>query len=217
MKNNIFAKAAAALLAAAMVICLFSCSFNKADYTEEEIFAECESLIEKSFEINEIYFGKGLPTTGEAVRSSENSLVEIETDEENYDIEITSYVVISEEESPYTTEDEIRAAAAEVYTEDYCEFLNERAFVGIVSADGDTVAYTRFMYDQYGRLTQRADCEENSPLTGRTYDYSTMKLEKALKDEAWIKITSEAEGEALELRLTLKRENGVWRLDTPTY
>lgn len=185
---------------AAVCSLMLLCSCGDVGYTDEEIISTARTLVEASYEINELYFGEGLPTTGETSVSS------------------TFYSPVTEE-SPYHSVSEIKAATEKVYTADYCEILFKIGFEGSsLESDDEKVTYARFIDDFNGELTARKDLKETSLLAGRTYDFSTATVEKAEKNSARIKIVSLVNGvEDVSVTLTLKLENGSWRLDTPTY
>lgn len=185
----------AAIIAAAV---LTSC--GDVGYTEDEIKRVAEDLIEASLELNEIYFGEGLPVTEE---SSVGSAL---------------YAPVTAD-CKYQSTSEIKTATKSVYSEDYCEILFQRGFEGTsLESDEEKVVYARFIDDFDGRLTARKDLKETALTSGRTYDYSSMKVEKMKKTEAQITVQSLIDGKNdVAVRLTLKLEDSGWRLDTPTY
>ena len=87
------------VFAVIMVLSLTSCGVSKE--AKEEITNAAKELITASYEINEIYFGKGLKTTGKEV------LVHTEFE----------YV---DESTGITSIQALKDATAKVYTEDYC-------------------------------------------------------------------------------------------------
>ena len=185
----------------ALVLCsalLISC--GDAGYTEDEIKNTAKELIEASLELNEIYFGEGLPVSDE---SSVGSAL---------------YAPVTGE-CKYHSTSEIKAATEKVFTGDYCKILFQRGFEGTsLESSEEKVVYARYIDDFDGRLTARRDLKETSLTTGRTYDYDSIKVEKMKKTEAVISVQSQVDGKAdLIITLTLKLEENGWRLDTPTY
>lgn len=185
------------ILALACVFTMVSCS----SHSDEEIIEAAKTLIEKSYEVNEAYYGKGLPHTGES------------------SVGLVSEYAIVDTSCGYSSIDELKKMAAEVYSADYCEHLYVIAFEGI-SNDGDeeTVSYARYMEDFQGKLTVRIDAEEKGLKLNRTYDFSTIAVEKCVRNTATVSIQSLVDGEKDQiLEINLIFENDQWRLNTPTY
>lgn len=181
------------------------------DYTEDELKTAAAELIEKSYEVNEIYFGKGLPAV-------EQDSEEAKKFADGLDVDITavSYLPVSED-CPYTSIDQLKQLASDVYTADYCEFLWKRAFEGMSSDDGAAV-YARYMTDFMGVLTVRSDVADTGAELNRTYDTENITVDKMKKDTATVTLTSYVDGEKdQDVSFVLKLEANGWRLDQPTY
>ena len=201
---KIIALAVALLLAAAMSV---ACGV---EYTDEEVIDAAKELIEASYGINEVYFGKGLPI------SDEDSDAAREFAEKNgFDLGNIQYLPVTEE-SPYKSIADIKEATAKVYSAEYCESLFKSTFEGF--NDGTAAVFAKYMEDSQGVLTARIDLKEND-LPDRTYDLETIKVTKKKKDKAVVEIVSYLDGEKEDkpLLLTLVPEEDGWRLDTPTY
>lgn len=191
------------VLAVIMVLSLASCGVSKEN--KEEIINAAKELITASYEINEIYFGKGLKTTGKEV------LVHTEFE----------YV---DESTGYTNIQTLKDATAKVYTEDYCnDYLYVMAFEGIKSADNEesAISYPRFREDTKGKLCQIKSVKEDGAELTRTYDFDSIKVESYVRGVATIKIMSLVDGKADEntgeITLKLVKQADGWRLDSPTY
>lgn len=173
--------------------------------SEEDVIAAAKELIPKSVVLNEIYFGKGLPykeTAGDSIM----------------------YATVSDD-APYKTEEELREATLETFTENYSESIFSVYLKGY-SADGSNeVIYARYV--QYeDRLTVNTKA---SPMTDgeRTYDLDSVTVKKIKSSSAVVAVDSFYNGNAdVEVEITLKLveikdENGntseVWRIDSPTY
>ena len=196
-------KILAFVFAVIMILSLTSCGVSKAD--KEEIVNAAKELITASYEINEIYFGKGLKTTGKEV------LVHTEFE----------YV---DESTGYTSIAALKEATAKVYTEDYCnDYLYVMAFEGIKSADDEesAISYPRFREDTKGKLCQMKSAKEDGAELSRTYDFDSIKVESYVRGVATIKIMSLVDGKADEttgeITLKLVKQADGWRLDSPTY
>lgn len=192
-----------------LVVMLSSCSV---DYTEAELKSAATELIEKSYEVNEIYFGKGLPV------SSENSeAVKDFTAGLDVDVKAVNYLPVADS-CPYETIDQLKKLAGKVYSADYCNYLWKMAFEGMSTDDDQSVSYARYMTDYSGILTVRSDLAENGAELSRTYDTENITVEKMKKDEASVTLNSFVDGkEDMEITFVLKREADGWRLDQPTY
>ena len=161
--NSIIIKAviAAAVVIGIVVGVLYGCM---PQYDVSEVPAAAKELIEASYEINTIFFGEGLPTIG--YDGSDELMGD-------------SYSVLTED-SPYKTEAEIKEAALKVYTEEYCAFLFEKAFIGQevdFSNDDDSVVEVVQIPARYltyeGELIVRNVEDEERLTLNRTYDTGT--------------------------------------------
>ncbi|MBO5196824.1 MAG: hypothetical protein J6C03_07005 [Clostridia bacterium] len=183
-------------LSVLMMFSLVSCS----SHSDEEIIEAAKELIEKSYVINEIYYGKGLPIT------DEDSLG------------FSSNYAIVDPSCGFATVEDIKKATAEVYASDYCEHLYVLAFEGLSTEDRESVSYARFMDDYTDKLTMLKEIKETGATLNRTYDFSTIVVEKCVRNMATIKIQSLVDGkEDKELTINLVYENDQWKLNTPTY
>ena len=62
------------------------------------------------------------------------------------------------------------------------------------------------------------EIKETGATLNRTYDFSTIVVEKCVRNMATIKIQSLVDGkEDKELTINLVYENDQWKLNTPTY
>lgn len=205
-------KLTALTLAAVIVILSVFMTSCSVDYTEDELKDAAVTLIEKSYEVNEIYFGKGLP-----VAKEDSDAVKDFTADLDVDIKSVNYIPVSEE-CQYSTIEDLKKLASEVYTEDYCNYLWKMAFEGLSTDDGVSAVYARYIIDYSGKLTVRSDLNEKGANLNRTYDTENITVEKMKKEEATVKLMSLVDGkEDGEISFVLKREKDGWRLDQPTY
>ena len=196
---------------------LVSCK-DEIIYDEAEIKAALEELLPKSFELNVVYFGEGLPI------SDDREQIEKFYDSFDSDIEQINYHPVSED-CPYQTEAQLREATLAVYTEDYAEYLFQRAFAGISgqlqNIDGETVTHNA-MYAMYiemnGVLTVRLDLADEAIPLGREYAIDEMTVKQQKNGVVVVEMPTYINGGLdlyVEVRL-IKTQNG-WRLDSPTY
>ena len=204
-------------IAAALLILLTLTSCGGGVHTEVEIRTVLDELLPKSFELNEIYFGEGLPM------SNDKAMVEQFYGMFDSDVEAINYHPV-DVSCGYTTETDIREATLEVFTADYAEYLFGRAFSGISATfnEGEEQEYTSTavyaMYiEQDGILTVRINLDEEAIPLGRMYDLDGMELTENEENFVIAKIPTEMDGRALDVELRLVKTPDGWRLDSPTY
>ena len=179
------------LIATAVISC-----GGGADNTE--VLSAFTELYGKSVPINEYIFGKGLPYDNP----------------ESYKIEelASPYYVPVSESSPYKTRAELEAAILSVYSRDYYD-----------------VSLRQGVFDGYGEKSKEKPryVEENGVLkiditkvgleiTG-TFDTATARVKRSSASEAVVTAAWKSGETVKEYDLTMVYENGVWRMDSPTY
>lgn len=185
------------LTLAVLSACLCACS----PHSNDDIAAAAKDLIEKSYEINEIYYGKGLPYT-------EDIIIGIATE----------YALVDSEACGYSTIEDLKKAAAAVYSADYCEHLFKVAFEGLSTEELETVSFARYLEDFGYQLTILKEAAEKGLELNRTYDLSTLTVEKCQRNTATVSVTSLVDGVEDEvITITMVFEADGWRLNTPTY
>ena len=196
----------AVLTVAAMAV---SCGV---DYTDEEVISAAKKLMDKSYALNDVYFGKGLPISEKDSEEAKKFALE-----NGFDLENVQFLPVTEE-SPYKSIKSIKKATEKVYSEAYCETLYSMAFEGFSTEDGSAAVYAKYMEDESGTLTARIDLANNE-LPERTYDYDSIKVTSKKESKATITVDSYLDGkkEKSPVTITLVKEEDGWRLDTPTY
>lgn len=182
-------------------------------YEDEEIISAARSLIEASYEINDIYFGDGLKILDE---ETEKSGDEDEKDMKYYTVDT---------ECGYSSIRDIREATLKVYTEEYSEYLFKLAFTGFSiqmgeedEAESYSVAYARYLEGAGGYLSARRISDDEKLDLSRTYNLDEIKVLKQRKGYATISVPSFVDGEESDdVDLKLKITDDGWRLDEPTY
>ncbi len=199
------------LLISAVLLCFSLCSCSR--LSDEEAISTAAELLEKSCEINEIFYGKGI-TTDE--KSYEYAL---EAFEQDTDVKVASYADVHSD-YPYQTLEDLKNAALQVYSTSYCEGMFEVAFFGHKdSKTGAIVEYARFIESEYGILTQRVDIEDEILYNGRTFDTASVKIVKKTFSYVLLTVDSLIDGEPSDnIKIKMVKEgDGTWKLDTPTY
>ena len=201
------------LFICAALLMLSSCSQK---YTREEIAEAITPLIEKSAELNEIYFGEGLPLSVEKE--------DAEKFYSSFDSEIKSinYHPV-DKDCGYESIDEIKAATLEVFTEEYSEYLFQKAFNGISDQINDgtgditqTASYAMYL-EQNGMLTARINIADDAIELGRVYDVDSLEIKLQKSNYVIVSIPTEQSGKPLDVELKLVMTDSGWRLDSPTY
>ena len=197
-----------ALLFALTAAALSSC---KVDIGDEAAFrAEVGDLIERSYEVNELFFGKGLPFVDPDGKTAEQLLAEAQTELEAR----TLYRPVAED-AEYQTESEIMELAATAYSESYLRILREVGFTGANSED--VVTYARYIYSaEQGLMINIESVSKALPLD-RTYDVSTISIGRRGRDYVLISVDSFANGKKDTIELRVNKDASGWRLDWPTY
>ncbi len=180
--------------------------------SKDEMTETYRTLVEASYEVNEIYYGGGLP-----FRQNEAVMAQLAGVAEGTQGFKVSYMPV-DEAARYQSEKEIRAAAAAVYSPSMCEHLYILGFEGLRDADSDTlVSFARYI-EQDGVLTVRIDLAEEALPMGRTYDFDSMLVIADEKDRVRAEFQSYMNGAPSDkVKITLIRTEDGWRLDSPTY
>lgn len=174
----------------------------------ETVKEEFRELIEASAELNEIFFGEGLP------------VYERDGDEEEKAVYVgmtaalDNYEMVTED-SKFHTADAIKEAAGKVYSAEYLEPIYEMVFVGF--ADEELGIMTAKYLEWDGRFYKSMNYDSFN-IGDRKYDFDTMKIVKPSNGEyVNIEIESELEGEKKTINLSFTKTEDGWRLDSPTY
>jgi hypothetical protein len=203
--KSLFVRFSALLLVSlCLLTALPACAKSKPPRLED-IYDEAVELIEKSFAVNDMVFGHGLPVWHYGSEYADMLHIYQKTPIfEN----VTEYATVATLES-------IKTRMAAVYSAAYTESLFAPLFDGYVYEEGSMPAQYR---EDATRLYQWKSYE---PLVTqqRIYDYASMRVIGGDAETAIIEIDSHLENEqtTLIVELVLVLENGQWRLDTPTY
>ena len=195
-------KIIAALLSALLLVGMLSgCGEEKLKITEEEAFEVLSDLVPKSYEINEMFFGKGLPHDDETVSDK------------------TKYVPVDASKSAHLSIRTMKIAAEQVYSRNYLDSIYVIMFVGTESTESDGLLDN----DTSPRYKEISDelCIDVSfkpyNILGKLTVVS-VSVKKCALDYVEIDAICKDEGGA-EINKTFYHtvENGIWLLDGPTY
>ena len=197
-------------IAALLVMLIFASVFSscgREKLTEEQLIEIVGPLVQKSYEINDIFFGEGLP---------HDDAPETEEDETQYDVAPVKYVPVYSDK--YKSVSSLKEAALEVYTESYMENVFDIVFNGMSDENGNLVQYARYFESFADNLKIRAGVEKESIVTGRKYDVTTLKITTQTDNYVFFTLDSFIDGESAgTIELSIKDEGNGWRLDSPTY
>ena len=187
-------------------------------HSADELRPVLAELLPKAAEINEIYFGDGLPTNRDenAVRAFYETF--------DTDVAAISYTPV-DPKCGYETVDDIREATLEVFTEAYAQTLFDRAFTGIsevfdegTETEHRTTALYAMYLEQDGFLTKRVDVGRDAIPLGRTYDLDSLKVLRENSAGVQVRLSSYVDGApSVDVEMWLVEGEDGWRLDSPTY
>ncbi len=205
-------------IAAVLVLCAALTACSRPKHTPAELRPVLEELLPKSAEINEIYFGEGLPTTRDV------DVVRAFYETFDTDIQSISYTPV-DPACGYETIDDIKAATLAVFTPDYAEFLFDRAFNGIsdlfdegLETEHRTTAVYAMYLEENGYLTKRVNLAEDAIPLGRTYDLDSLTVLRENETGVEVKLASFLDRQpSVEVKMWLVETADGWRLDSPTY
>lgn len=179
-----------------LILALASC--NNSRFSDSELKETAIDLIERSAEINEIFFGDGLPV--------DESTSQVKDE----DGAVGNYCRVTPD-CPYQTEDELKAAAESVFSEEYLSQIYENAFVG---ADG---VRSRYGSDSEGKLTRDITSAKKQTDEWTVWNGDTIEIKSASSSRAVFSIEGTFGGKTeREVMQMVYTEQG-WRLDSPTY
>ncbi len=195
---------AALLLAALMILTLASCGGS--GMNEEEIRDLYRDLLEKSYILNDVYYGDGLPFVNDP-----ETMASLAGASSRF-----SYMPV-DKSAPYQSEAAIREATEAVFSKTLCRHLFTLAFEGMSTEDEKTVVFARYI-EQDEILTVRIDLAEEALPLGRTYDFDSMQIEMENGTRITASFDTKMDGEnSVRVKITLVKEEKGWRLDSPTY
>ena len=199
-----------------MILSLSGCA-NRAPKLEE-IYDRVVELVEASYELNEIFYGEGLPYYDRELpvyESLYSDYTKLGT--------VADYHIVSGR-AKYHSIEEIKMAAEEVYSASLLESaVYPGVFDGLVVSDagsGSHYAQARYIEDNedlYILMDEKNDVEPPTPLV---YDYATMQIirpsnatEVLITMDAW---EFDKPDFVFQMRLSIIKEDGIWLLNKLT-
>ena len=189
------------ILSVILAFSLFSCSGGPSD---EVLLARFSELIPASLEINDIFFGEGLPTYSreeykEAYEMTEGS-------DPDYD-----FVTM---EAKYQSIAEIKEAAEAVYTSGYLSSIYTLIFEGFYD---EGIGHIAALYVEDSNGFAKHNKTEPQITEARVYDTSSAKVLMKNDKYATIEVNTTLAGKAETVRIRMMNQDGTWLLDDPTY
>lgn len=180
-----------------------ACSSEKPlEITEEEALRVLKDLVPRSYDLNVIFFGEGLPAEG-VPETKPTTVV---------------YLPVAAE-SPYAKIAEIKAAAANIYSSRYLNGVYVAAFEGVVAESTDGLLDTNVSprYTEYGGKLYVDVSAEAKDIRGKL-EVVSATVGRCTPQYVTTRVTClEEDGDTVEVTILLTLENGVWLLDSPTY
>ena len=177
--------------------------------SEEEALSYAKDLIEKSYDINVIVFGEGLPYLEE--RDPDNPL----------------YAPVLENEK-FNTANEIKLAIRKVYSKEYAQSIENVAFRGSESGIEGTTLFPRYIENKAGELLVLVDDYNYDYESGeygkyegisvQKYDPNTVEITKISTRFVEANVTSYDKTTTIKVTLIRQEVNGEvqWRLNSAT-
>lgn len=197
MRNKALIVAAALVFAAVLPISFVSCA---AAPTEDEAIEIIESLLPRTYLLNEIYFGKGMDYIDDG--------------------SVGRYMPVSDD-SPYLTEEELRTATEAVFSSDYSEAIFDIYLTGYSDDDTGSIIYAR--YYEYGDRLYIDTEAEVLVSSERTYDLESVEITSLSSRFIVFTAQSYLDGvadEVIEITITSEKDDDgetVWRVNSATY
>ena len=199
MKKRNFLKFVCILLTFVCILSLFGCS----NLSDEEASARAAELLERSVLINRIYYGTGIPTDPNEVGQSTRKRADPAFLEAN----------------GFSTIEELKALTREVYTSYCADAVFFNVFEKNVLIEDSQPRYEEsngYIYVNTAEKPTVADLVE--------FDTASIKITKKSGSLIYFTVDMKvysADGQSYRTltaqQFSMRKENGVWLLDAPTY
>ncbi len=189
------------ILSFILIFSLISCSGGPSD---EVLLARFSELIPEAAEINDIFFGKGLPTYSreeyaEAYKMTDGA-------DPDYDFITT--------DAKYQSVSEIKEAAEAVYTKGYLASIYTLIFEGFYD---EGIGHIAALYIEDGNGFSKHNKTEPTITEARVYDLESAKVLMKNDTYATLEVETTLAGKSESVRIRMMCQDGIWLLDDPTY
>ena len=179
------------LLAALLLVSALLCACARLPKIDD-LRADVTALLEAAPEINEVFFGAGLPVFDRAAPEYADLYLEIPES-------LSLYDVVDLEHSKFKSIDHIKAAALRVYSSACISPLFATAFEGVSSdaAPGAILVSKPYFIEQDGRLYQLRRSELDSDFDAirnrsLVFDYTSLAVNRRASSESSVVLTVSA-------------------------
>ncbi|MBO5269602.1 MAG: hypothetical protein J6B77_02370 [Clostridia bacterium] len=226
-------------------VCKYSMTYYLPEGTDDEGNPDYDMVTETKYALQRENASAALPSgisVGDVVYTTKEGTVYYDLNdykepvfEYEYDESDNEYYDVCRLDGKYIDILSIKAAAEQVYSMDYLTAIYSSVFDGIRSDfgnDSSSVLLARYIEEagEEGGTVYLRKSNITEPLykEHRTYDYETMQIAKPYNKDR-VNVTVEAYGTYFSsetkqietgkhtVRLSFVLQNGVWRLDSPTY
>ncbi len=200
MKKRKIVRFACLLLTLACIFSLFSCG---ADLSDEDAKDRAAELLQKSVLINRIYFGSGIPADPTVIGDAAYKKAD------------PAFL----EAHGFQSVEQLKKKTLEVYTSYCAEDIFFNIFTAVVGVSDSRARYR----DDSGTLY--VDTKAEVLYADRVeFDTDSIRITKSKKNVIYFTVdmtvynADESKSQTLSAQsFSLREENGVWLLDTPTY
>ena len=173
--------------------------------------AEICRLIDRAYEVEELFYGEGLPYDDPQGRTPEELLATAQSTIERQ----TMYLPVSAD-AKYQSKSEMLDLARSVYADKVVKGIEEAGFGGSKDANGVSIIYARYIEHSDGPMTVNIESIANPLISGRTFDTSTLKIVR--KGPDYVVVSADAytkDGKPDGTKeFTVYKETDGWRLGT---
>lgn len=171
-----------------LIFCGTLASCGTSEADEQKLLDDFRAAAPRAVTLYDYIYGDGLPLTSEE--------------------SVSGYYVVADD-SPIKTMDAFMSAMSEVFSEDYIEILSNTAFGGVSVDEGSIGA--KFI-ERDGILSVDPTVTEGFG-EPREFDLDTARIVKQNRFVAIIAVSTGSD----ELEVTMRLEDGVWKLDSALY
>ncbi len=201
-KTKSIAVLLAIITALSFIVGVFASCSKPLKISDEEALTVLKDLVPKSYDINVIFFGEGLPAVDEAYKEEHSE---------------TAYFKVRDD-VPYSSINDIKAAAEKVYSKRYLDGIYVGAFKGVAteSSDGMVDASVSPRYKEIGGKLMVDVSVAPKQIRGRL-EVISAEVTKKTPGYVIVSMTYSENGKQSVADAYLTLENDVWLLDGPTY
>lgn len=198
------------LILSLIILCsaFCACAKNKAP-SIESVRERFSYLLDNSYEINEIFWGDGLPTI--VYGSDEDKQYKV-YDEKTFD----GYEYVRDD-CKYQTVEQIKMSAQKIYTKAYLDNIYGQIFDGYM-IDEQNITAAKYVENTKGFFCYAFDDDMVDKLI---YDHTTMKIIKPSRaNYVNVEVKAHKEGDSsniFTIKVSFALQDGEWYLNSPSF